>query len=1215
MSAITIDVIEAILTERLEVARQEKATIREQIEALSAKIKYHKDHPVPSVKETEQQLNDAIRKLEYDHSTASQTSTDDKTFMKEIDKIKRKKKNIVLHGKAHAEFLSLKQKRDAVFTALREKENAIDELNSGLRKVKIAIKLGCPSADIVERVVQLDSNALTKVIGKGGTNLNKLETDTGTSIEIDKSGVGGVNIMGTESTVAACEAKIRDIMNSITEEFSVTENLVWVLLANKSAKMKEIERSIGGNLYVSVIKQRKVCKCVGNPTAVAAAKAMVLATEVESVRVAMDGPNVELFLSKQSLMHGLEKDFNIHVYLKKDKGCLELMGEASKVALAREKALEIMEHSKEVVETISADRHVLLFCVIGVNGKIARSLNKEFDVKVEVTATDPSEAGKGQRAGAVTIKGCQGKVIPARNRIIEMANEYVANMVSIEVAKETIQFVAGKDKTVMKAIRDKYPLATIDLDVNGEVINIHCVDDIVRDAVTEDIKMVVEDCFYDSLPLPDAIISELVKSKRADSINEFMKANELKTKFGNGAVKIAGSRLAVEQCIRMLQTFADQTKIMKVSVHEDDYPVLLKGSNQSIVRDFERKFGVTIEANKKDLALYIKGEDDAVAQTLAAINGFLSGDGHHRSLIVHVDQRVMSTLIGRGGSTISKMESMYSVKLDVMKSRNILRIYGAADDLLATAKAEIIKFLAQAKIAHVCRISYAKLSEDEMDELMKTTTRMFPVDITVQKSNELLLKGTLGNVEPAAMYITGQCNGDVRYALKILRKHIDIIGGEAMKTRIGENLVRMGERNGAKVSVDPATNSIQIAGKNAAVEAVKSEVLHFCELFFPNEVYSIDVPEACFQDLFQNDTTIVAIAEETQCNINIDRPNNRLILYGDISTVGTAKQKFKEKIGSWSSLADSVQVEPFHVQTFQKQFGKMNLIMMETNTKISINTSKCSIDFRGKSVEETERAKEKVLVWVEKVAAQHWESSIDGGVKMAAAIIGKKGATINKVRAESGAHVDFYEGRLKVTGKTEQVSRARELLAAIIAREEERAAGSSSTKSVTSVISLPSIAALAAITGPNRSTAAEIEKKSGCTLDIDRVSQKCVMKGSAEGIEEATELIQAAFKRENIPFVAGAANETSSEYTQPSEEAFPSMIGTATSAGGASTSTGAALPHSFPARWAAVVGDSSDNPAIITPVTTQQKKLNKTPTKVCSHTLNICTKLKTFFVF
>lgn len=173
---------------------------------------------------------------------------------------------------------------------------------------------------------------------------------------------------------------------------------------------------------------------------------------------------------------------------------------------------------------------------------------------------------------------------------------------------------------------------------------------------------------------------------------------------------------------------------------------------------------------------------------------------------------------------------------------------------------------------------------------------------------------------------------------------------------------------------------------------------------------------------------------------------------------------------------------------------------------IEINRVTLKLEIKGATKQIVQDAKDTITKRIEKLRSEHWEVPVSGD--MIGLIIGKQGATINKIRAESGANVDFDAKLyvLRVSGGEDKVADARAMIEEIIAAEEKN-------KASTRYVSIPA-AAIPCVIGTKGNTSREIQNVSGARLDVDRVNLRCVLKGSEEACAKAIEMIEELLDKE-----------------------------------------------------------------------------------------------------
>lgn len=109
----------------------------------------------------------------------------------------------------------------------------------------------------------------------------------------------------------------------------------------------------------------------------------------------------------------------------------------------------------------------------------------------------------------------------------------------------------------------------------------------------------------------------------------------------------------------------------------------------------------------------------------------------------------------------------------------------------------------------------------------------------------------------------------------------------------------------------------------------------------------------------------------------------------------------------------------------------------------------------------------------------------------------------------------FQQTNVQVHGAEEKVAAAKVLILDLLSSAEAKVAGSK-------VLIVPA-ASVAVIIGAKGATVRDIQDKTGVRFDFDRVTHKCSIKGTVEGVESAIKLVDDILSREGFPaaFVEG----------------------------------------------------------------------------------------------
>lgn len=290
--------IESILSDRLDALKAERATVKESLEYVIKKIETSIAMVGNTPREKEQELNQSIAKLERTHATTPQNSADERNFMREMDRLRQKKKQLATYTKIQSEIDQFKATRNELLQDIRDKDSKIDELFSGLKKIRLANRLQCNTSDILEHRIVAEESKISRIVGKGGASLKQIETECVVNIEIDRTG-GGIRIMGSQESIDKGLAAIMEIVGTAVEEFNVSDESIFCLLTNKNKMVSDLMSSYGVRIDVS--RAKSVCKIFGPADGVYRAKQEILGIDSARKVIKIDPTSLSFILGTTSL--------------------------------------------------------------------------------------------------------------------------------------------------------------------------------------------------------------------------------------------------------------------------------------------------------------------------------------------------------------------------------------------------------------------------------------------------------------------------------------------------------------------------------------------------------------------------------------------------------------------------------------------------------------------------------------------------------------------------------------------------------------------------------------------------------------------------------------------------------------------------------------------------------------------------------------------------
>ncbi len=992
--------IEKLLADRLEEVRKEKLHLKEKIEEWDNRFREAKRLAGAPPKESEDEIQRQISQLERQYAITSQSKAEERKFLYEIEKLKLKKKVTANYQKYSDEIELLRNQLSAARSELLEKETAIDELSSGLRKVKLAARAGCNSSELVESVFDVDSSKLPLIVGRGGMNIRSLESDYGVSVDVDHV-KGSVRIVGTPVSIQKAFAAISVIMDTVTEEFAIKYETVTCLMMDKCNLLNAIQSKF--NVHIDVNHSKGLCKMVGLTNPVELAKKEIGA--IASCRMELKVEKIYLpsIIGKGGLhIRTIGSEHHVVININRDDDVIEVVGLRNDVNETVKIIKNIIDENREVEECVSLERYLLLGCFVASPTDNIRTIAKDFHVRIE---TDGSKVDKQH---IIRVKGVNSKVKPAVSHITKIIESYKNNSSSLEIADEVIPAVLGKGGAGIKAMREKYPDANIDID--GTLIHIYSSSVSVRSQILDELHGIIGENFVDSLDTTEDF-AIMLKTPRAAELRDLL-SHQLNVRMAieknNRLVKLKGSKINVKKGIDLLVELQANFAVDCVEVAEDDFPIFLKATDDSdsLIRKLSQCHKVDISANKKDLTFTIRGQPSDVQATAEFIRGYLNGEEKYGSQVLRLDNIVSSSFIGKAGANIKKMEDELGVNFDLLKSRGLLRIRGEVGNVL-TAKRMVTKFLLNIRVNDSFPVA-SPLSKEIFEEVARKANDIFGAELdmrTTEGRDVVNIRCPFQVLSEAKQYVCENFGDEGSFILPLLEKHLVILKNTAD--------YGLGKFKG-KFNVGITSNGVEIKGDYSKLLSVKRDFMRTVHNIFPGETAFIEISRACIRDIVNAE--LLLELERLGAAIQCDRPLGFLWLVCPHNKLHSAQVAVESQLSPWKALNGSIKIDDFMIPLILGKSGAgINSLRKEFDCIIDIDRTALTMDIKCNTAEALTVAITSLQEKVFKMRAQYWETKIR--LEFIPVLIGKQGSNINKFRNETGVQIDVDPklGIVKVT--------------------------------------------------------------------------------------------------------------------------------------------------------------------------------------------------------
>lgn len=815
--------IEAIIKERIELTQIERSTIREELASIDNKIKtlttqFTSANGQHRPRETLEEVNTTIARLEYSHATTSQTKAEEREFLRDLEKLRQKKKLIGLFTQFQNEVDELKARKNVVNTELKEKDEILEELHLGLRRVRTAMSLKVGINEVITETYSVPEDKLPMVIGKGGNNLRQIENEYGVSIETGKFGANELNILGTPAAIESALNAITTVINTTADEFVISEATISCLVFDKGALIQDIQTRY--NVRMDVNRQKRSCKILGLINAVELSKHEILSLRSLKQDIPIDVALLPYIVGKGGVtVRAIGEENHVHIDINREDSKITVMGLYDGVVKAVETIKLIADENKEVEEIIQVEKQIMIGCVIGAGGLTIRNIQTTFNVSLRTE--------KGTDFDILHIVGTTARVLAAKQHVLELISEYSKNSLLIEVPNDCMPILLGKKGSRINALREEH--TTVNIDVENDSIRICGGTEETRNAAKAVIEDILASNWTASMPC-DLDLGILLKSTKGNDVrqqlisiynlnvdidtNTSSTVDNVTTINSTGTIKLRGYKQNVDKGLGLIQSFLSSFHTVILDLSDEDCASLMNGSPPGLgigssnsstslaavatsestaepdtlevstpppavtvsvdqfiyspTKYIETKYNVEVYINRKECKLRIRGTHDLVLAALAHFKGILAGNLQYGAVVIPIDPSLYATLIGKAGSNLKKMESELNVKFDILKSKSLLRIRGNVDQVV-NAKATIIDFMDTVRATSTVAIPDAvSNSVSIIEKLVDICRTLYDCEFSINTTSKVVtIRGPLLHTEEAKIVLQELFQNKSRYSIKL----------------------------------------------------------------------------------------------------------------------------------------------------------------------------------------------------------------------------------------------------------------------------------------------------------------------------------------------------------------------------------------------------------------------------------------------------------------
>lgn len=1002
--------IEQILQERVNLYEAEREVIQNNKNNLQIKIEeLYKRFSTTKGRETIEELTSLIEKMEFTHATTSQSKAEERALLKSIEELKKRKKITAQNDSIKTDIEELRQQSSLLDEEIKEKNKSIDELTQGLYRVRCALNLHCGIHEIITEMFTIPEDGVRKVIGKDFKNIKAVEDSFG--VKIILSNKKDLTIFGTTNAIQQAVVEISNNLNTTSEEFLLPDELIAILILEKGTLAKELQEKYQVKIDVHVAGKK--CRVTGFFDNVTSTKEEIINIDglKHSMKIVGEDLFKYIFGKDGNVIKELRESNHVRIDVSREQMKVDVLGRREDVIVAVAKLEQIISENKKVEETLTIDRKIFIACIIGKDGQTIRSISSTYGVSLQSTDN------------ILKIIGNTERVANAKKHILDLIENYSNSAINIDIPDYCTPIILGKGGSKINALRKEHE--GVDIDVVDGVVKIAGGDSESRAAAKLAIESIMFSNFTQTMPCDEEMCIYLKSYKCNNIRNQIVVDLKISMDIINetGLLRLRGVEANVVQGLKLLQSFISSIKTVSLELSKEDAISLLSIGSSTTEKEKSNTSEVQIESNidldalifnplkyvevKFDVEakflkneetkhLRIRGNNLNVDKANEWILGALNGNRECGSLILSVDPIVFSYVIGKNGSNLKKLESDFSVKIDVLKVSSRIRIRGLEKNL-SSAENGIYEFMDNLRVS-----SSLKLPETLalLDDYIARTRKIFDIDIAIEIKDSFKfvnLRGNIFVVEEAKNYIQSLFQDNTSYTIKLPIQYRDSPRTNRVFQRLKSQykvsievkyqifemkdeslLMLLGLVSGSPGSIK--LPMLLIKGSVDSVENARLEIYNYLDSFLPSSIwktFSID-SWAQLRNLFQQkkirDLKSKVLALENVCidfndsygclkdlEVAVDLPLKCVRLSSSVPHVTIrCLDIIKQLQVDWEKLNFSIPIESFMIAFLFKTMNSKNLLQSlqeENDIHIQLNRNDMTLDIGANDINKLEQGK------------------------------------------------------------------------------------------------------------------------------------------------------------------------------------------------------------------------------------------------------------------
>ncbi|KAF1785173.1 K Homology domain, type 1 [Phytophthora cactorum] len=992
------------MQQRLESVIAAKAANAAAGKQLDEKLRVAFKNPPRRPNMSAERLKEEMEQKEWHRNTTSMSAGDERVLLRELQQLKDK----LVQQEACDEFQAMidrtRQERQERFEQHKEFDATLQQLQQGIRKLKLAAHINKPVADFVTIEVTVPADKMGAVIGKQFAHVHQMEKECCAMLEVDNK-LNVVKITSAPEQVQAAKEAIEDVSLATTQSIGLHPDTVKVLMFQQAKHLHELEKSL--KLKIDISKTDGILTVQASPDKAKQLKKAINDLTAGKVDILLPSEIVPKLIGKKGeTINQLMEDTGALVDIDKVTNNVRLVGTKDSVASAEKFIRELISEQSQREKNFTPEDKQLFKGPEFAKYKFAffaEFLMADKAKQLRLLRTDASEARIKvfKKESRIHVLGNKKQIDAMGDALRERLKEFEQHHWVHEVAdNHLLSLIIGKKGSKIKEIESEGKESNVRIDIQDSYVCVFGDDDEAISNAKAKIMEIVDNNQRSVFVTSRYLIAILMASKR-EKLSEIETSSGCKLHLPHRRVKVkialTGSLEAIQKAKEQLEELDEAHHVRYLPLDNDEIPTVI-GKKGETVSELESKSGAKVRVLRgtggQPSELEMIGTEEQLKTVQAAVDELLQTQNRQ---LLQLDAFATGCLIGKKGERIKTIRLAHpEATLDAFPNRGQVRVKAASPEALKACVDDVLKTLQE---THVIESVHVHQQD--------------------QQSNAGLPRGGTG---PASTNFN-----------TLLDKH------ESIAMRLQELEAEGGE--GMRVSFQDDGKVAKIRGPAMGIGKIKK----FLEMLVSPDshfVETIPLPSISFASALEvkgeaaklNENAL-RICKQTGCELRIKRSpaasggteegtiriegTNASKVYEAKAEVETVLQfYFTDCFQTLEDLPPSIATRMYELLP---TLGAKYNVVFSLPTKTSL---KVFADSKQHVQEITEQLKKDVEAWKK----QHIELPIAGW--LVPILVGRNGETIKKMSTESNA-------RLDVSAPSPSGSRHEDRVLTISSRDDE----------------------------------------------------------------------------------------------------------------------------------------------------------------------------------